>query len=239
MRSAFPLCLFVCVGTLLGLSSCSSLVPPPEPVHELTAYEQFTAKPGYPVLMEAYTDEALMQQASAQSPIVICLSQQRARLYVNDQVAMDWPVSTGVSSHPTPTGSFKIRFKEQQHCSNRYGRIYNAEGKCINGNADIFKDALPEGGRFDGAPMPNWMRLTADGVGMHTGKVKAGQRLSHGCIRTPHKIALRLFRLTKVGTPVTITEEPEPLFPRLPEQAQLPTVKHPVPASAETPKPSA
>ena len=31
--------------------------------------------------------------------------------------------------------------------------------------------------------------ITSDGVGMHTGKVQAGKRLSHGCIRTPNMVS--------------------------------------------------
>ena len=62
--------------------------------------------------------------------------------------------------------------------------------------------------------MPNWMRLTYDGVGMHTGKVKAGKRLSHGCIRLPHQVACLLFdEVVKIGTPVIIMEDIEQGYP--------------------------
>lgn len=206
------LSLLACLTLAVAFSSCSSTPKEPEKVY--SPFEQFIlATPEYPTTMAVYEDAELLKQHTSKSPIYVSLKQQRARLYVNGQVAMDWPVSTGVSGHETPTGKFRIVEKEKQHASNRYGHIYNAEGKCVNYNADIFVDELPEGGRFDGSPMPNWMRLTADGVGMHTGKVKAGKRLSHGCIRTPNAVAVKLFGLTSVGTPTTIVSGVEEMYP--------------------------
>lgn len=212
MRTRSLLSLLVICLTALVLSSCSSTPPEPEKVY--TPYQQFILNTtAYPTTMAYYVDEELLKQHTAKCPIFVSLKQQRARMYVNGQVAMDWPVSTGVGGHETPTGKFRIVEKEKEHSSNRYGHLYDADGKCINSNADIFVDEMPEGGKFVGSPMPNWMRLTADGVGMHTGKVKAGKRLSHGCIRTPHVMAVKLFELTTVGTPTTIVAGVEEMYP--------------------------
>ncbi len=199
-----------------GFSSCSQVnYADPGLVYEnMTPYERFVFRnANYPTSMQVYLDEALLERADARCPIYICLSQQRGRLYVDNQVAADWPVSTGADTHPTPTGPYRVRFKEKEHASNRYGKMYNAEGKCINRNADAFTEQVPEGGRFEGSPMPNWMRLTADGVGMHTGKVVAGKRLSHGCIRLPHMISTMLFDIVEYGSRVVIAEDIEPHYP--------------------------
>lgn len=199
-----------------GFSSCSQVnYADPGLVYEnMTPYERFVFRnANYPTSMQVYLDEALLERADAKCPIYICLSQQRGRLYVDNQVAADWPVSTGADTHPTPTGPYRVRFKEKEHASNRYGKMYNAEGKCINRNADAFTEQVPEGGRFEGSPMPNWMRLTADGVGMHTGKVVAGKRLSHGCIRLPHMISTMLFDIVEYGSRVVIAEDIEPHYP--------------------------
>ncbi len=196
--------------------ACQVASPPTDastaPV-ELTKYEKFITNGYYPEVMDIYLDDELMARANSACPIYICLSQQRGRLYVDNQVAADWPVSTGIPGRETPTGKFRITQKKEQYASNRYGKMYNAGGKCIDGDADAFKDAVPPGGKFVGAPMPNWQRLTSDGVGMHTGKVRAGQRLSHGCIRTPHSMAVKLFGITAVGTRVTVCDQPEELYP--------------------------
>ena len=199
-----------------GFSSCSQVnYADPGLVYEnMTPYERFVFRnANYPTSMQVYLDDALLERADARCPIYICLSQQRGRLYVDNQVAADWPVSTGADTHPTPTGPYRVRFKEKEHASNRYGKMYNAEGKCINRNADAFTEQVPEGGRFEGSPMPNWMRLTADGVGMHTGKVVAGKRLSHGCIRLPHMISTMLFDIVEYGSRVVIAEDIEPHYP--------------------------
>lgn len=202
------------VAVLLSSCQMTSLpeITEPGPV-ELTRYEKFITNGYYPEVMDIYTDDELMAQADSSCPIFICLSQQRGRLYVGNQVAADWPVSTGIQGRETPTGKFRVTQKKEQYASNRYGKMYNAEGRCIDSDADAFKDPVPEGGKFVGAPMPNWQRLTSDGVGMHTGKVRAGQRLSHGCIRTPHSMAVKLFAITKVGTRVTVCDKPEETFP--------------------------
>lgn len=200
----------------LGLVSCVSQrgIPSAVDIRELSPYEQFVMRSkNYPTVMEVYLDDALLERADKDCPIIICLGQQRGRLYVGNQVAADWPVSTGADTHPTPTGPYRVRFKEKDHASNRYGKMYNAEGKCIDNNADAFTQQIPEGGRFEGSPMPNWMRLTSDGVGMHTGKVVAGKRLSHGCIRLPHMISTMLFDIVEYGTRVIISEDIEPDYP--------------------------
>ncbi len=227
--------LFCLLGLSLGFTSCQSVPPtPPRPVYQPGSYEYFLVhSKNYPKTMEVYINDELFKKADGRNcRVAIDLEQQRGRFYVREKVvapatqdgtpaplvevervAADYPVSTGVDKHLTPTGNFRIRLKKKEHSSNRYGKMFNAEGKCINGDADAFKDEIPEGGRFEGAAMPNWMRLTADGVGMHTGKVVAGRRLSHGCIRTPGLIANKLFDVTKIGTRVSITQGYEPWFP--------------------------
>lgn len=208
------LALLCAAGSLF--TSCKSTKTPESVIEQQnfeSAYEKFvqTTK-GYPAVMSCYIDEELLKQASHTCPIYICLSQQRGRLYVNNQVAMDWPVSTGTSGHPTPTGKYKILSKDVDHVSASYGRLYNASGRCINSNATP-ATPVPEGGKFVGSPMPYYLQLTWDGVGMHTGKVVAGRRLSHGCIRTPNIIAKRLFNIARVGTRTTICQSVESAYP--------------------------
>ncbi|MBQ2813384.1 MAG: L,D-transpeptidase family protein [Akkermansia sp.] len=172
-------------------------------------YEHFVAKPAYPKTMETYSDDVLLNQLTvSNSKIIICIPQQRARLYVEGRVALDWPVSTGTKGHETPTGVFRVIEKDKNHKSNRYGKFVNSQGKTIDSNADLSK-GLPEGSTFQAAGMPNWHRLTWDGVGIHGGKVIAGQRLSHGCIRTPYPVAAKLFEHSEFGMPVYISRAVE------------------------------
>ncbi len=172
-------------------------------------YENFVARPSYPKTLNVYSDDALLQRVDAvNSKLIICIPQQRARLYVHGRVALDWPVSTGTNGHETPTGAFRVMEKKEEHHSNRYGKFVNAKGRTTNSNADT-ANGVPEGMTFRPAAMPYWHRLTWDGVGIHAGKVVAGRRLSHGCIRTPSDVARKFFQYSVRNMPVYITRAVE------------------------------
>ena len=164
---------------------------------------------------QTYRNKALLSQATAENvSLEISLGEQRGFLLVRTAIAMDFPVATGKKSHPTPAGSFTIRGKEKNYSSNLYGKIYDAQNVVLVADADARTDAVPEGGRFEGATMPYWMRLTDTGVGMHIGYVP-GRPASHGCIRLKRDTATQLFDLVKVGTPVLIAESPPSLAAEL------------------------
>lgn len=155
-----------------------------------------------------YRNKALLAQATPDNvSIEISLKEQRGLLLVRGAIAMDFPVSSGKATHPTPTGSYTVRAKEKDYHSNLYGRIFDATGAVVVADADSRKDAPPEGGKFEGAAMPYWMRLTDGGVGMHVGYVPGERAASHGCIRLKKENATEIFDLVKIGTPVVITED--------------------------------
>ncbi len=172
-------------------------------------YEHFAAAKAYPVTSEVYTEDRLLQQITpTNSKIIICLPQQRARLYVYGHVALDWPISTGTDGHETPTGVFRVMEKERNHHSGRYGKWVNAKGKVIDSNADLNREH-PSGASFQPSSMPCWHRLTWDGVGIHGGRVVPGRRLSHGCIRSPYDVARKLFEVSELGMPVYVSSAVE------------------------------
>lgn len=163
---------------------------------------------------KTYRNDALLKTTTSEnSRIEIAIAEQRGLLLVGESVAMDFPVATGKKSHPTPTGEFKVLGKSQIYASNLYGKIYDATGAVAIEDADTTRDAVPEGGKFVGAPMPYWMRLTNTGVGLHIGYVP-GRPASHGCIRLPRPVAPVLFEKVKVGTPVVIAEKAPVLAPK-------------------------
>jgi lipoprotein-anchoring transpeptidase ErfK/SrfK len=167
------------------------------------AHADFRAQPGW--RKQTYRNEELIAKATAQNTAVeIALREQRGILLVDGAVAMDFPVATGKSSHPTPKGSYKILEKKKQHASNLYGRIVSSSGSTVVSDADTRDHGVPEGGRFVGAPMPYWMRMTMTGVGMHVGNVPGHRTASHGCIRLKKETAVQLFDILEVGSPVTV-----------------------------------
>ena len=138
--------------------------------------------------------------------IWVDVDSQKARFYEgNKQVGWTY-VASGLKSHPTPVGHFAVMGKEKKKESNLYGKIYNADGQVVVSDAKRGRHQVPAGGRFAGAKMPYFLRLTGDGVGLHAGPIpRPGHPASHGCIRLPGALAERLFSQVPVGTPVTIT----------------------------------
>jgi len=137
--------------------------------------------------------------------VTIDLSQQKAYIFRNNQNIAWSYVATGRSGFRTPTGTFRISEKVVDKRSNKYGSIVNANGVVINGSATAGIHRVPSGGRFVGAKMPYWMRLTGNGGGTHGGPLPhPGSPASHGCIRMPYPMAQKLYAIAPYGTPVTI-----------------------------------
>ena len=171
-------------------------------------YEHFKAEPDYPKTMKVWKNDQLLPKTEpANSRLVISIAKQRAFLMLGEEVVIDYPVSSGRSSHPTPPGKYTILEKDKDKASNSYGKIYDAEGNEVNSDADALKDPIPEGGKFAGAPMPYWMRLTWDGVGHHIGNIPRSRRpVSHACIRGPGAVVPIVFGKVAKGTPVIVEE---------------------------------
>jgi len=142
---------------------------------------------------------------AAVSLIEIDVDEQIARFYSGERQIGWSTVASGVASFPTPTGQFAIIEKVTEKRSNLYGKIYDRNGKLVNADARFGRDPIPPGGRFVGASMPYFMRLTYDGIGIHAGPIpRPGNPASHGCIRLPKGLAPVLFRQVPMGTPVRI-----------------------------------
>lgn len=103
----------------------------------------------------------------------IYLHEQRGELLVDGRAVMGFPVCTG-RNNSTPAGRYHILEKQVRHRSNLYH-----------------------------VPMPYFMRLTYDGIGMHIGDVY-NRPVSHGCVRLPGAACRTLYRLVPIGTPVDI-----------------------------------
>ena len=169
---------------------------------EETNYAAFLQAPDY--RKRFFANEVLMPGLNPEnSAIEVSLKKQRAFVKMGDQIIIDSPVSSGKSGHRTPRGNFKITEKLKNKRSNLYGVIYDRHGKITRSDASRRKHSVPSGGKFVGASMPYWMRLTGSGIGMHAGFVP-NYPASHGCIRLPHEIAPRIFEKVKVGTRVTV-----------------------------------
>lgn len=200
-------------GIALALASCapnpndpklSKTHPEYKNPYQPGTYEFFVAEKDYPKTYNTWTNEELLPATNPKNSwLKISLADQRAQLMNGDQVVIDYPICSGRKTHPTPKGTFKIMEKVVDKSSNKYGRIYDAEGKVTHSDADATKDPIPEGGKFVGAPMHYWMRLTGDGVGHHIGPVKR-YPVSHACIRGPSKMMPVIYSKLAVGSKVVV-----------------------------------
>ena len=172
--------------------------------YEPGTYRHFISDPGYPKTSEWWKDpEVLARTTPENSRIVISLTKQRGYLMNGNEIAIDYPISSGRSTHPTPPGEYEILEKDREKRSNAYGIIYDAEGNIVNGDADARTDEVPEGGKFVGASMPYWMRMSWGGIGHHIGKVPR-YPASHACVRGPRSVLPIVFGKTRKGTPVIV-----------------------------------
>jgi hypothetical protein len=133
--------------------------------------------------------------------IEIDLTAQKAFLLQDGQITYETPISSGRSSHPTPTGNFSVLEKDLNHLSSRYGRIVGANGRTLVRDADSGM-TVPAGAKFVRAPMKYFLRF--DGAtGMHAGYLP-GYPASHGCVRLPAAKAELFYHVAEIGTPVRV-----------------------------------
>lgn len=153
-------------------------------------------------------EKALSTLTPNNSRVEVDLGEQRARIFRaekgGDKLVIETQISTGKQGHHTPSGSFKILEKTINKKSNLYGKWVDGDsGVTLISDGDSRKPPSTPGARFDGSPMPYWMRLTPGGVGMHIGYVP-NYPASHGCIRVPKQVQPLIYSKVRVGTPVTI-----------------------------------
>lgn len=200
----------------LFLASCANMQKPAEvavttdgkPVfknpYPAGTYDYFKAEPTYPKTYGVWKNEELLSKTNAgNSWIKVNLASQRGLLMNGENVVMDYPICSGIPSRPTPRGTFRITEKIVDKRSNKYGRILDAAGDVVNGDADATLDPIPPGGKFVGASMRYWMRLTSDGVGHHIGPVRR-RPASHACVRGPSGVIPTVYSKVKVGTKFVI-----------------------------------
>lgn len=166
------------------MKKASELIKKPEPPNTV------------PRLLDQITPE--------NSRVLVSLSKQRAYLMLDEETAIDTPISSGKKAGMTPQGKFTIQEKDENHRSNVYGNFVDSRGRVVRAGVSVRIDSAPSGTHFDGAPMRFFMRFS-DAVGMHIG-ILPGYPASHGCVRLPAEIAGLIYKKVKVGTPVEVVD---------------------------------
>lgn len=140
---------------------------------------------------------------SGSPSININLGDQKAYFYKGGELVGMSPISSGREGYSTPAGRFGVIQKNADHVSNLYGNYVDDAGNVVVANVGVNRDRRPPGTRFQGAPMPYFLRITG-AVGMHGGYLP-GYPASHGCIRMPMNMAQIFYENAPYGTPVSVT----------------------------------
>ena len=168
---------------LLGLGSAPPQAPPSLGVGEQVSYWDDDGAPGAP-------------------HVVVDLKKQVAHFYRGAHVIGVAAIASGKEGRNTPPGQYKIMEKDPTHKSSKYGWIEDSQGKMVNEDATP-STPVPAGCRYVAAPMPWFMRLRGDGVGMHEGYLP-GYPASHGCIRMDRGVVKKFYDNAYVGMPVQV-----------------------------------
>jgi lipoprotein-anchoring transpeptidase ErfK/SrfK len=107
--------------------------------------------------------------------IAVDLAAQRIYVYRDGYEIGRASILYGADDKPTPLGTFTVLEKKRHHVSNLYG-----------------------------SPMPYLLRLTWDGVALHSSLVEDGSA-THGCIGLPDDFAAMIFERARIGDRVVIT----------------------------------
>jgi lipoprotein-anchoring transpeptidase ErfK/SrfK len=108
--------------------------------------------------------------------VIVAIDKQRVTLFADGKPVASSTIFSGTPGHPTPLGVFSVIQKRRHHISNLYA-----------------------------AQMPYMQRLTWSGTAMHQGPLP-GRPASHGCIRLTKDFAQLLWKATKVGARVIVTQ---------------------------------
>jgi L,D-transpeptidase catalytic domain len=141
---------------------------------------------------------ALLASTSAEAAVQIDIDKDSQTMTVAvDGVAKHrWPVSSGLPSHETPSGSYKTFRMEEDHYSKEW----------------------------DDAPMPHSIFFTRKGHAIHGTDVvrRLGSPASHGCVRLSRANAATLFELVKAeglsNTTVTLSGSAQVALARNPQR---------------------
>ena len=162
-----------------------------------------------------YTDKKLLKKAKKENTkILIDVSEQRIKLFVNGKVALCSPCTTGAKhkfepntkiyrDKHTPTGNYKIMEKIKDKRSNIFGNLYKKGKNIYHGDRRKYKGSW-EGVIYKGALLENWMRITGGGIGLHASKYVKRYPGTNGCIRLPKSVSKTIFKHVHKGTRVKV-----------------------------------
>ncbi|RLA71038.1 MAG: murein L,D-transpeptidase [Epsilonproteobacteria bacterium] len=182
-------------------------------VAKLNSYEKFKKKTNLRKSFKVFKDKKLLSKANKKNTkLKVDISEQRVKLYVNNKIALCSPCTTGAKrklepntrtyrDKRTPRGTFKISEKISNKHSSIFGKYYRNGKVVFKGDRRKYRGSKA---KYVGASLPNWMRLTSSGIGLHASRYIKRNPGTNGCIRLPYKVAKTIFAKVGTGTQVKI-----------------------------------
>ncbi|MEA1879269.1 MAG: L,D-transpeptidase [Campylobacterota bacterium] len=179
------------------------------------SYSKFKENTNLKKSYDIFQNASLLKKATGKNTkLTVDVSEQRIRLYVNNEVALCSPCTTGAKrkfepntkiyrDKRTPKGTFKITEKISDKRSTIFGKYYRNGKVVYKGDKRKFKGSK-KGLKYQGASLKNWMRLTSSGIGLHASKYVKRYPGTNGCIRLPYKISKTIFKNVRKGTKVSV-----------------------------------
>jgi len=166
-------------------------------------HESFTSRSDYQDTYDTFTNEEALNAADrSKTKVQVSVRNQRMQLMQGETVLIDTPCTTGRTGKRTPYGTFKLHDRQVDKRSNVYGTIYRNGQRVCGGHR--YENCSGVSGKYVGAPLPYWQRLTGDGIGMHASKYVKRYPSSGGCIRVQPDYAKLIFDKTKTGTSIFV-----------------------------------
>jgi len=177
-----------------------------------SSYESFKRSVNLRKSFKIFQDKKLLSRANGRNTqLKVDISEQRVKLYVDGKVALCSPCTTGAKhkfepntkiyrDKRTPKGTFRITEKISDKRSTIFGKFYKGNRVVYKGDRRKYKGS----GKYVGASLKNWMRLTGSGIGLHASKYVKRNPGTNGCIRLPYKVSKTIFKNVRNGTKVSI-----------------------------------
>ncbi len=204
--------------TLLLLNGCSLFTPAVKKVEVAKVddkYSKFKKTTNLCKSYKVYKDKSLLSKSnSTNTKLTVDIAKQRVRMYVDGEVALDSPCTTGAKrkfepntkiyrDKRTPKGTFKITEKISDKRSTIFGKFYRGNKLVYKGDRRKYRGSK-KGLRYVGASLENWMRLTSSGIGLHASKYVKRYPGTNGCIRLPKGVSKTIFKKVCKGTEVCV-----------------------------------
>jgi lipoprotein-anchoring transpeptidase ErfK/SrfK len=195
----------VTVFLLLFSAYSVSLLPGADEVAALespdrqTPIEELFQPPPPPKVMP----RVLLKATPENTNLYLSLTRQQAWLFVEKEVAIETPISSGKRAAMTPRGDYTVLEKLEKTESPLFGDFVDRRGRVVRSGVSSKSDSAPAGTTFRPAAMQFFLRITPTGLGLHAGPLP-GYPSAHGNVRFPEEIARLIFENVRVGTPVII-----------------------------------